>query len=47
MPDEFDAYVLALPITLDGFKATPWGMIAVAGKNANYSVSSGNAGMPP
>ena len=44
VPDEFDAYVLALPITLDGFKATPWGMIAVAGRNANYGVSSGNAG---
>ena len=44
VPDEFDAYVLALPITLDGFKATPWGMIAVAGRNANYNVGAGNAG---
>ncbi|EFL51004.1 conserved hypothetical protein [Solidesulfovibrio fructosivorans JJ]] len=34
--DELDAYFLALPITLEGFKATPWGMIAVAGKNAGY-----------
>jgi hypothetical protein len=33
--DELDAYFLALPITLDGFKATPWGTVAVAGKNAN------------
>lgn len=32
--DELDAYFLALPITLDGFKATPWGMIANAGRNA-------------
>jgi len=34
--DELDAYFLALPITLDGFKATPWGMLAVAGKRAGY-----------
>ena len=33
--DELDAYFLALPITLEGFKATPWGTIAVAGKDAN------------
>ncbi|MGE4536885.1 MAG: outer membrane homotrimeric porin [Desulfovibrio sp.] len=35
--DELDAYFLALPVTVDGFKATPWGMVAVAGRNANYS----------
>jgi len=35
--DELDAYFLALPITVDGFKATPWGMVAVAGRNADYS----------
>ena len=35
--DELDAYFLALPITLDGFKATPWGMVAVAGRDATYS----------
>jgi hypothetical protein len=34
--DELDAYVLALPITFEGFKATPWGTIAVAGRDANY-----------
>jgi hypothetical protein len=34
--DEFDTYVLALPITIDGFKATPWGTIGVAGRDANY-----------
>ncbi|EFL51007.1 conserved hypothetical protein [Solidesulfovibrio fructosivorans JJ]] len=34
--DELDAYFLALPITLDGFKATPWGAVAVAGRDANY-----------
>ncbi len=43
--DEFDGYVLALPITLDGFKATPWGMIAVAGRNAPYAgTAAGGAG---
>jgi len=35
--DELDAYFLALPVTLEGFKATPWGMVAIAGQNANYS----------
>ncbi len=34
--DEFDAYFLALPITLPGFKASPWGTVAVAGRAANY-----------
>jgi hypothetical protein len=34
--DELDTYFLALPITLEGFKATPWGAVAVAGKNTNY-----------
>ncbi len=34
--DELDAYFLALPITLDGFKVTPWGAVAVAGRNAGY-----------
>jgi len=35
--DELDAYFLALPITLDGFKITPWGVFAVAGASADYS----------
>ncbi len=34
--DELDAYFLALPVTLEGFKATPWGAVAVAERNANY-----------
>ncbi len=34
--DELDAYFLALPITLPGFKATPYGILAVAGRSANY-----------
>jgi hypothetical protein len=36
VPD-LDGYFLSLPITLDGFKATPWGMVAVAGRNADYA----------
>ncbi|KHK03505.1 outer membrane homotrimeric porin [Desulfovibrio sp. TomC] len=40
--DELDAYFLALPITLDGFKATPWGTLVVAGKNAGYFTTSGS-----
>ncbi|WP_243368031.1 outer membrane homotrimeric porin [Fundidesulfovibrio soli] len=40
VPDEFDGYFLALPITVDGFAATPWATIAVAGKNANYAGTS-------
>jgi hypothetical protein len=35
--DELDAYFLALPVTVEGFKATPWGMISVAGRNTDYS----------
>ncbi len=35
--DELDAYFLTLPITLDGISITPWGMVAVAGVNANYT----------
>ena len=43
--DEFDGYFLTLPITLDGFSATPWGMLAVAGRNANYATTFvGNGG---
>jgi len=43
--DEFDGYFLSLPIELSGFKATPWGMIAVAGRDAAYNrVWVGNGG---
>jgi hypothetical protein len=34
--DELDMYFLALPVSLNGFKFTPWGALAVAGKAANY-----------
>ncbi|HML59277.1 MAG TPA: outer membrane homotrimeric porin [Solidesulfovibrio sp.] len=40
--DELDAYFLTLPVTLDGFKATPWAMVAVAGRNANYALKNSN-----
>jgi len=40
--DEIDAYFLILPITLDGFKLTPWGAIGVAGREADYSTFVGN-----
>lgn len=34
--DELDLYFLTLPITGNGFKATPWGALAVAGRDADY-----------
>ncbi len=34
--DELDLYALALPITVEGCKATPYGALAGAGRNANY-----------
>ena len=44
-PDELDGYILTLPLELKGFTATPWGMLAVAGRNAGYgSVQVGNGG---
>jgi hypothetical protein len=43
VPDELDAYFLVLPITLDGFKATPWGVLSVGGKNANYVTAVGSS----
>ena len=35
--DEFDAYILTLPVTLNGFSATPWAMFGVAGRDAGYN----------
>jgi hypothetical protein len=34
--DELDLYFLALPITVNGFNATPWGAVAIAGRGADY-----------
>lgn len=43
--DEFDGYFMALPITVEGFQATPWGMISVAGRDTAYNkVWVGNGG---
>jgi hypothetical protein len=35
--DEFDIYLLALPVTVEGFNFTPWTVVGVAGKYANYA----------
>ena len=43
VPDELDAYFLALPITLDGFAATPWAVLSFGGKNANYVTPVGTS----
>jgi len=40
--DEVDAYFLALPVTVDGFKATPWGMVAVVGRDGAASTYTNN-----
>lgn len=40
--DELDGYMLSLPVTLDGIQGTPWGMVAVAGKNAPYFTTRSN-----
>ncbi|MEA4856021.1 MAG: outer membrane homotrimeric porin [Solidesulfovibrio sp.] len=34
--DELDFYILSLPITVPGLKATPWGVVGVAGAKAGY-----------
>ena len=42
---DLDAYILTLPIELSGFQATPWSMVAVAGRDAGYGgVQVGNGG---
>jgi len=43
LADELDGYFMALPITLDGFAATPWGMVAVAGRDAGYFTTVGSS----
>jgi len=45
VPDEFDGYYLSVPITLDGFSATPWALLGVAGRNANYTWGAGACGL--
>ncbi len=36
-----EGYVLALPITLPGFKATPWALFGVGGKGGHYFTEAG------
>ena len=36
-----EGYMLALPITLDGFKATPWSLFGVGGKGGHYLTEAG------
>ncbi|MFP5257819.1 MAG: outer membrane homotrimeric porin [Acidobacteriota bacterium] len=43
--DELDAYFLTLPIVLDGFKVTPWGLAAVMGKASSSAVTAIRNGM--
>ncbi|WP_428559366.1 MAG: outer membrane homotrimeric porin [Solidesulfovibrio sp. DCME] len=43
--DELDTYFLTLPITLNGFKFTPWGLAAVMGKASASAVTSIRNGM--
>ncbi|MEA4855205.1 MAG: outer membrane homotrimeric porin [Solidesulfovibrio sp.] len=40
--DELDMYFLAFPVTVEGFTATPWGAVAVAGRGANYFTNKGS-----
>jgi hypothetical protein len=34
--DELDFYFLTLPISVQGFKVTPWGILGIAGKGTGY-----------
>ncbi|MCR5562849.1 MAG: outer membrane homotrimeric porin [Desulfovibrio sp.] len=44
--DNMDIFGLALPLTFDGVKVTPWGAYAAIGRNAFNSIGdSGNTGM--
>ena len=51
--DELDAYFLTLPITLEGFKATPWALASVVGKTSltvdsiKYGLVSGGYFLSP
>jgi len=43
VPCSLDAFFLALPITVDGFQAIPWGTVAFAGRMANYTEGFANS----
>ena len=44
VPDEIDLYFMSLPVTLEGFAATPWGMVGVLGRNVDFTTAFGGAG---
>ncbi|WP_336605588.1 outer membrane homotrimeric porin [Fundidesulfovibrio soli] len=44
VPDEFDGYYLSLPVTVEGFSATPWALLAVTGRDADYAGTSVGGG---
>jgi hypothetical protein len=35
--DEMNGYFLTLPVTVEGFKTTPWAMVVIAGRDGPYS----------
>ena len=43
--DELDIYFLTLPVVLDGFTITPWGLAAVMGKASTSAVTAIRNGM--
>ena len=38
--DALDAYFVAMPITLEGFQATPWGVFSMAGKQSPLAATA-------
>ena len=47
LADRLDGYLLALPITFDGFKAVPWGVLGVMGHDAAAVAKSIGTGASP
>jgi len=45
--NQIDGYLLSLPITLDGFKATPWSLLGVMGREAATAGKSVTVGISP
>lgn len=44
--DQLDGYLLTLPVTLEGVCVSPWGMLAVAGKDNNFTLAVDNENAP-
>lgn len=38
---DLDGYYLSVPVTLDGFKAVPWGLVSVVGRDTNFTTPMG------